>query len=192
MLAVFSERRTRFFFALFGDRSGFCPETCPDITFTLLGHYIVLFYFSGQPSLLVVGYMILSEIKYNQISRKVYNMKNYSLEEVFCEWQKATPEDRAEAIARLRGEGSSVENCSQLDKLYRIKDAAKKLGCHALTVQRYMDSGKLPYVCPAGRRKILESDLIKFMENNVYIPRKERTKKTAIPAQEGTSEVVTA
>lgn len=119
-------------------------------------------------------------------------MTNYSLEEVFCEWQKATPEDRAEAMSLLRGEGNAVENCSQLDKLYRIKDAAKKLGCHALTVQRYMDSGKLPYVCPAGRRKILESDLIKFMENNVYIPRKERTKKTAIPTQEGTSEVVTA
>ena len=68
-------------------------------------------------------------------------MKNYSLEELFCEWQKATPEDRAEAMALLRGEGNAVENCSQLDKLYRIKDDAKKLGSHAITVQRYMDSG---------------------------------------------------
>lgn len=117
-------------------------------------------------------------------------MTNYTLEELFCEWQKATPEDRAEAMARLRGEGNSVENRLQLDKLYKIKDAAQKLGCHPISVERYMDSGKLPYVCPAGRRKILESDLIKFMENNVYIPRKERTKKTAIPTQEETPEVV--
>ncbi|NCC59730.1 MAG: DNA-binding protein [Verrucomicrobiae bacterium] len=119
-------------------------------------------------------------------------MPNYSLEELFCEWQKATPEDRAEAMARLRGEGNAVENRPQLDKLYKIKDAAQKLGCHTITVERYMDSGKLPYVCPTGRRKILESDLIKFMENNVYIPQKMRTKKTTIPTQEGTPEVVNA
>ncbi|MFA5452888.1 MAG: hypothetical protein WC248_04905, partial [Candidatus Methanomethylophilaceae archaeon] len=47
-------------------------------------------------------------------------MKNYSLEELFCEWQKATPEDRAEAMALLRGEGNAVENCSQLERSENI------------------------------------------------------------------------
>jgi excisionase family DNA binding protein len=86
--------------------------------------------------------------------------------------------------------GEQAPDSPKFERTYKIIEAAKIAGVTAMTMQRAMKDGRLKFVAPNGRRKILESDLFEYINSDRYTPRKERTKKTAIPTQEGTPEVV--